>query len=60
MVDTINLMLQDETKINIGDVVYGDENSFNVPVGDDFIGRVVNAFALPVDGRFAAKSLFWL
>jgi len=44
------LVLGDETKLRIGDVVYGDEDSFDIPVGNEFIGRVVNSFGQPLDG----------
>jgi len=45
------LVLGDETGIRIGDVVCGEEDIFSIPVGDNFIGRIVNAFGRPADGE---------
>lgn len=45
------LVLGDETKVNIGDIVYGEEDRYSVPVGDNFIGRIVNAFGQPADEK---------
>ena len=45
------LVLGDETKLNIGDAVYAEPGIFKIPVGNNFIGRVVNAFGRPVDGK---------
>ncbi len=45
------LVLGDETKVSIGDIVYGEENRFSVPVGDNFIGRIVNSFSQPADEK---------
>ncbi len=49
--ETLALVLGDETGINMGDIVYGEEGVFEVPVGDNFIGRIVNAFGRPVDEK---------
>ena len=49
--DVLALVLGDETTLQIGTVVYGEEGSFNIPVGDNFIGRTVNSFGKPVDGK---------
>ena len=45
------LVLGDETKISIGDTVYGEEGIFDVPVGQNFIGRLVNSFGRPIDEK---------
>ena len=49
--DVLVLVLGDETKLNIGDTVYGEEGIFSIPVGNNFIGRVVNTFGQPLDGK---------
>jgi F-type H+-transporting ATPase subunit alpha len=49
--EVLALVLGDETRINIGGTVYSEENTFEVPVGDNFIGRIVNAFGQPCDGK---------
>jgi len=45
------LVLGDGTKINIGDTVYGETGIFEIPVSNNFIGRVINTFGQPLDGR---------
>jgi len=45
------LVLGDETRLSIGDVVYAEPGIFEIPVGNNFIGRTVNALARPVDGK---------
>ena len=35
----------------IGDKVYLDENGMNIPVGDGLLGRVVDPFMNPIDGK---------
>jgi len=49
--EVLVLVLGDETKLNIGDTVYGEEGIFTIPVGNNFIGRVVNTFGQPLDGK---------
>ena len=49
--DVSVLVLGDDTKLNIGDSVYGEEGIFTIPVGNNFIGRIVNTFGRPVDGK---------
>ncbi|MCX5695384.1 MAG: F0F1 ATP synthase subunit alpha [Candidatus Omnitrophica bacterium] len=41
----------DERKIKVGDTVSSRGGLLNVPVGDGFIGRVVNSLAQPIDGK---------
>jgi F-type H+-transporting ATPase subunit alpha len=41
----------DERRLKVGDTVSGRGGLLNVPVGDGFIGRVVNSLAQPVDGK---------
>ncbi len=45
------LVLGDEARLNIGEVVYAEPGIFEIPVGNNFIGRTVNALARPVDGK---------
>lgn len=48
--EVLSLVLGDETKISPGEAVYGEEGVFKVPVGDNFISRVVDMFGKPKDG----------
>ena len=45
------LVLGDETQLRSGDEVIGKAEPFQVPVGEQFIGRVVDSLARPCDGR---------
>lgn len=45
------LVLGDENKVNIGNVVYGEKDVFKVPVGKDLVGRTVDVFGNPIDGK---------
>jgi F-type H+/Na+-transporting ATPase subunit alpha len=45
------LVLGDATLVNTGDTVYGEQGVFKIPVGSNFIGRVVNTFGQPRDGK---------
>ena len=47
----VALVLGDETKLNIGDTAYAEAGIFEVPVGNNLIGRIVNAFGRPIDGK---------
>ncbi|UCB57607.1 MAG: F0F1 ATP synthase subunit alpha [Candidatus Omnitrophota bacterium] len=49
--EVLALVLGDESRIAIGDMVYGEETVFDVPVGQNFIGRIVNSFGRPIDER---------
>ncbi|MEA3328885.1 MAG: F0F1 ATP synthase subunit alpha [Candidatus Omnitrophota bacterium] len=49
--EVLALVLGDETRLSVGDVVYSEEGVFETPVGDSFIGRIVNAFGRPGDGK---------
>ena len=42
--------------LKINDKVYLDENGMQIPVGDELIGRVVNPFMEPIDGKGEIKS----
>ncbi len=45
------LVFGDVTNIKPGDQVIGKAEPFLVPVGNGFVGRVVNALARPLDGK---------
>ncbi len=49
--EVLALALGDDSRLKIGDSVYGEEDIFRIPVGDNFIGRIVDAFARPIDGK---------
>ncbi len=49
--DVLVLVLGDENKVQIGDTVYGEEGVFEIPVGSNFLGRVVDTFGQPLDGK---------
>jgi len=49
--EVLALVLGDDTKLTIGDTVYSEEGVFKMPVGKNFIGRVINTFAVPLDGK---------
>lgn len=49
--EVLVLVLGDETKVNIGDTVYSEEGVFEIPVGNNFIARIVNTFGQPQDGK---------
>jgi F-type H+/Na+-transporting ATPase subunit alpha len=50
------IVLGDYSKIKEGDEVKSTGKILDIPVGDAFIGRVVNVLGLPVDGKGAIKS----
>lgn len=54
--EVLALVLGDETRLNIGDVIYGVEGVFDIPVGEKFIGRIVGAFGQPIDGKGKIKE----
>jgi F-type H+-transporting ATPase subunit alpha len=50
--DNVGVVIMGEyTEIEEGDIVRGTGRIASVPVGDDLIGRVVNALGQPVDGK---------
>ncbi len=50
------IVLGDFSKIKEGDEVTKTGKVLSVPVGDAYIGRVVNALGTPIDGKGAIKS----
>lgn len=49
--DVLTLILGSETGVRIGDSVFGKVEVFQIPVGEKFLGRVVNSLGLPCDGK---------
>lgn len=47
----LGIVFGDEHKIKVGDYVYSQDKVLNIPVGDNFIGRIVNSLAQPIDNR---------
>lgn len=50
------IVFGDERKIKVGDVVSGRGGLLSVPVGDNFIGRVVDPLGSPMDGKGAIEQ----
>lgn len=50
------IILGDYTNIHEGDAVYRTNEILDVPVGDELIGRVVNALGQPIDGKGDIKT----
>lgn len=49
--DVLVLVLGDETKLRMGKPVTGINEPFTIPVGDNCIGRMINALGETVDGK---------
>lgn len=49
--EVLVLVLGDETKVSIGDTVYGETGVFEIPVGNNFVGRIINTFGQPLDDK---------
>lgn len=49
------LVIKENQKINPGDLVTTSLEPFNMPVGDKFIGRIVNVLGEPMDGEEPIK-----
>jgi F-type H+-transporting ATPase subunit alpha len=50
------VLMGDDTDIKEGDVVKRTRRVVEVPVGDEMVGRVVNALGQPIDGRGEIKA----
>jgi len=50
------LMLGPKARIRAGDKVYSKAQSLYLPVGDAFIGRIVNALCEPIDSKGPIKA----
>ncbi|MBI5300006.1 MAG: F0F1 ATP synthase subunit alpha [Deltaproteobacteria bacterium] len=49
--DTLTLILGNEAKVRLGDACFSRAETFKVPVGEKFLGRVVNALGEPCDDK---------
>ena len=49
--EVLVLLLGKTEEVKVGSKVYSRMESFKIPVGAGFLGRVVNALAWPVDGK---------
>lgn len=49
--EALILLLGKTEEVKVGGRVYSDMESFKIPVGEGFLGRVVNALAEPLDGK---------
>jgi len=49
--EALVLLLGRPRNIRVGDTVYSDSESFTVPVGNAFLGRIVSALCEPLDGK---------
>lgn len=49
--DRVTVMKLDPSPLHIGDVCVVESSSITTPVGKNFIGRVVNVFGEPIDGK---------
>lgn len=50
------ILLGDSSKIKEGDIVKCSGKVLEIPVGNEFIGRVINPLGQPIDGNGAIKS----
>lgn len=50
------ILLGDSSKVKEGDLVKCSGKVLEIPVGEDFIGRVINPLGQPLDGNGAIKS----
>ncbi|MDF9867698.1 F-type H+-transporting ATPase subunit alpha [Bacilli bacterium PM5-3] len=50
------VLMGDDSDIKEGDIVKRTNRVVEVPVGDDLVGRVVNALGQPIDGRGEIKA----
>ncbi len=48
--EVLTLLLNASREIRAGEEVYAQEEAFSIPVGDNFIGRIVGALCDPIDG----------
>jgi len=52
--EALILLLGKTEEAKVGDRIYSKMESFKIPVGGGFLGRVVNALAEPLDGKGSA------
>jgi len=51
MNSVLGIVFGDEHKVKVGDTVYSQDRPLDVPVGDNFVGRIVDSLAQPIDGK---------
>lgn len=51
------LLLKGGQEIRLGDPVYGLREIFEIPVGDDTVGRIVNPLGDPLDGKGPIRTM---
>lgn len=49
--EVVLFLLGKVEEVKVGDNVYSRMESFRIPVGEGFLGRIVNALAEPIDGK---------
>ena len=49
--EVLTVVFSQESNISVGDVVSSSEEIINIPVGDGYKGRIVNALGEPLDGK---------
>jgi len=49
--EVLVLLLKSGGRIKANDAVYSEWQTFNLPVGENFLGRIVNALCEPLDGK---------
>jgi F-type H+-transporting ATPase subunit alpha len=54
--DVLVIILGDERNISVGDTATALSDLLTVPVGEEFIGRIVNALGEPLDGKGPVRS----
>ena len=51
LVDVMVIILGEDSQISVGDQVVSVAELITIPVGENFMGRIVNALGDPIDGR---------
>jgi F-type H+-transporting ATPase subunit alpha len=49
--DVLALLLGDDSKVRLGQAVSGTSEPFTIPVGDSYVGRMVDALGTACDGK---------
>jgi F-type H+-transporting ATPase subunit alpha len=54
--DVLALLLGDDSKVRLGQPVSGTSEPFTIPVGDAFVGRMVDALGNPCDAKGEVRA----
>ncbi|MBL7069368.1 MAG: F0F1 ATP synthase subunit alpha [Candidatus Omnitrophica bacterium] len=54
--EVLVLLLGSGGKIKANDIVYSEWQTFTIPVGDNFLRRIVNSLCQPLDGKSPVKE----